>query len=67
MINEEEKKLAVSIKMTPALVEEIDDARSDTGDNILLFDGGMPSRSEFMRKAMVLGIKQMRRMKKELK
>lgn len=66
MINGEEKKLAVSIKMTPSLIDLIDGALADTGDNILLFEGGMPNRSEFMRKAMVMGIKQMRRVNKEV-
>jgi len=63
---EEEKRTAVSIKMTPALIDLIDNTMADTGDNILLFEGGMPSRSEFMRKAMVLGMKQMLKVKRDV-
>ena len=60
-----DEKQVLTLRMPPALMDHIDTSLTQVGDDYNLFPGGEPCRSEFVRKAIVLGIGEMLKERKK--
>lgn len=49
----------LSVRMTQTLVDKLDKASQDIGNNLKLFPGGVPSRNQMIRTAIVKGVNAM--------
>jgi len=50
----------LSVRMTQRLVDRIDEVSEEVGNNLTLFPGGMPSRNQMIRQAIVKGLRALR-------
>tara|TARA_R110000824_G_scaffold7533_2_gene34209 strand:- start:6288 stop:6578 length:291 start_codon:yes stop_codon:yes gene_type:complete len=53
--------VVLSVRMTQVLVDKLDKASDELGNNLRLFPGGPPSRNQMIRTALVRGVDAMRK------